>query len=154
MRVLTRAMRFPGPTALTASAAKGLTRRRMLGNAGSLALGATVATAYIGRPEDAIACNSSAPCGPSPLCGGSRCDAGDNYQCDYDEPYIQKAVWGSGAQPCSHQPGTAVNCWSASGTWCCDCCVYQPGCQVTRCSLNNICTQLGWFKCICNGRLV
>jgi hypothetical protein len=143
MRALTRPSE-----ALVAASARGLTRRRMFRNAGGVALGAAVATAYF-RPGGAEAQCGNPPgaCGPAPLCGCSRCNAGPNDQCDVAEARVEKARWGSGAQPCIRRDGR-VNCWQEGSIWCCDCCVRNAGCQVTRCTSGGPCGS-NWWKCIC-----
>jgi hypothetical protein len=160
MRTLRGLPRSLSPERLAAASARGLTRRRLLGSAGGVALGAGVATLGTATRAEAV-CTSAYPCSPSPLCGGSRCDAGDNAQCDYDEGGIEKAVWGPNEQPCTHQSGY-INCWYSGSTHCCDCCVTNAGCTTgarckTQCSTSSSscpCDGRIWHKCICNGRLV
>jgi hypothetical protein len=159
MITFSRLRRPLSPEALAAAGARGLTRRRLLGSAGGIALGAGLATASL-TARNASACTSASPCGPSPLCGASRCNAGEHDQCDYDEGGVEKARWDSGVQPCRHLEGRNVNCWTENGTWCCDCCVLNAGCTTgSRCSTkatdsSSACDSGIWHKCICNGRLV
>jgi hypothetical protein len=133
------------PERLVESSARGLTRRRVLRNAGGIGLGAAVATAFLGRNAKlAHACDYSGPCGPSPLCGTFRCNG---YRCDTN--YASWARWESGPAPCLGNSGVN-NCWEESGYRCCDCCAYNPGCQHTPCVYLS-CGHNTW-QCICRGR--
>lgn len=130
---------------LVAASARALTRRRLIGNVGSTALGAAMVTAFVGRAELAEAqCASASPCGPAPMCGCSRCNNGYDWQCDGGEPETTPARWGSGSQPCSPSYG---NCWPAGSINCCDCCAKNPTCTSgARCTS---CGSGSWYKCIC-----
>jgi len=139
------------PEELAASAARGLTRRRLLRSAGGAALGAAVATAYVERASDAVAaCSYSNVCGPSPLCGGQRCDS---WKCEASRADTSWTVYGSGSQPCSGTDGVD-NCWESGcyngQIWrCCDCCARDA-----ECTTGASCYSCGagtWNKCICRG---
>lgn len=135
------------PDDLVATTARGITRRRVLRNAGGFALGAAVTTAYIGGGSEVLAqCTSASPCGPSPLCGPSRCSG---FHC-VPSSVTKWAVWGSGPQPCDN--GGSRNCWASPCTnhriySCCDCCAHNPTCT-TGASCTG-CGSSGWRKCIC-----
>jgi len=131
--------------AIVEATARGLTRRKLLRNAGGVALGTSLATALVLRgPEPAYGCASSSPCGPAPLCGCTRCNDGYNWQCDGAEDNTDPARWGSGSQPCSPSYG---NCWNEGGYHCCDCCARDAGC--TTGSSCYSCGSGTWHKCIC-----
>ena len=133
------------PEELVASSARAVTRRRLFRTTGSMALGAAMTTAFLGRPGPADAqCTSAAPCGPAPLCGCSRCNDGYNWQCDGAEAETDPALWGSGSQPCN--PNYS-NCWDSGSTHCCDCCAYFPTCRSGALCFN--CGPGNWYKCIC-----
>ena len=133
------------PDTIVAATAKGLSRRRMLGNAGSVALGAALFTALGAKSDVAEAqCASAYPCGPAPMCGCDRCNDGYSWQCDGAEPNTDPARWGPGSQPCSPSYG---NCWMSGSIHCCDCCAYFPTCRTGALCYN--CGAGNWYKCIC-----
>ena len=139
---------------LVVASARGLTRRRLFRNAGGVALGATVATAYIGTgSSSANHCSASSyagPCGPAPLCASSRC-SGSGWTCSAAAGSTY-AKWQSGTAPCDHPDGSLYqNCWchGSGDIFCCDCCVYHPGCRDYRC-VGTWCGADDW-KCICRG---
>src|SRR5262245_55047081 len=118
------------------AAARGLTRRRLLRNVSGAALGATVATAYVGtrtaRSSHCGAGSYEGPCGPAPLCGPSRCTSG-GLSCNAANG-VTWARWESGQAPCDLPDGSLYdNCWCEGGIRCCDCCVASPGCKDYRC---------------------
>jgi hypothetical protein len=139
------------PEAIAASAARGLTRRRLLRNAGGAALGAAVATAYVERASEAVAqCSYSDVCGPAPLCGGARCDS---WRCLAGRADTDWAVYQSGPAPCSGTSGVN-NCWETGcfngQIWrCCDCCARDAGCTAGDTCFS--CGAGSWHKCICRG---
>jgi hypothetical protein len=144
------------PESLAAATARVMTRRRLLRNAGGVALGAALTTAYLGtRPEAKAACTTSSVCGPSPLCGSFRCDG---YHCDVIANETLWAKWGPGEQPCSVDSGVD-NCWdvcSPAGKEhrCCDCCAKDPGCTTgAACTHNTLCPSGNWRKCICRAQI-
>lgn len=138
------------PERLAAAAARGLTRRRMLRNAGGVAFGAAVTTAYLGRGADEVkaVCSYHNICGPAPACGGWRCSG---YNCIVTSR-TKWAHWEPGAAPCSGNSGVD-NCWVAcsGGTryFCCDCCARDASC--TSGSGCFSCPPGTWHKCICKG---
>lgn len=137
--------------AMVARSARALTRRRMFRNAGALALGAAMGTAYVGRrPEVAEACQYSDVCGPSPACTYLQCDGA---QCKAGQPDVNWVTWGSGSQPC--QGPDEKNCWTTchnGNLWrCCDCCRKNAGCDAGA-----LCTSCGsgtWRKCSCQEKI-
>lgn len=135
------------PERLAAAAARGLTRRRFMRRAGSVALGATVATAYVGRaPDDVKAvCTSPSPCYGAPRCGSFRCNS---WYCDAARADTNWSCYGGGR--CCGNSGVN-NCWDhpPTRTRCCDCCAYNPSCKTgAPCSS---CGSSGWYTCICLG---
>ncbi len=122
---------YPIADRVVRSAARGVTRRRFMRNAGAGALGLSLAAALgdlkLGRSAYAVG-TSRRPCGPSPLCPSKRCYGGQ----------------------CSNAPGRVYNsyrcrprrgggCWTEDyrhvgrGRWrCCDCCAVDGG--GARCS--------------------
>lgn len=136
-----------GPERLVHGAARGMTRRRLLRRAGSVALGAAVTTAYLGRggSEVAVACTNPSPCFGAPLCGGHRCNG---YLCRSgraDTNYMCYAAY-----RCCGNAGVD-NCWehTQTRTRCCDCCALNAGCTTGgRCSG---CGGGVWHACICKG---
>jgi hypothetical protein len=132
------------PDRLVAATARGVTRRRFVRRAGSVALGGVIAGAYVLRPEEArAACNwDIAPCSGSPLCGGFRCDG---YKCIVSStPHTNWSCYTR--YLCCNNAGTA-NCWCNGGTRCCDCCAYDAGCKITECT----CHSSNHWGCICRG---
>jgi hypothetical protein len=141
---------------VVASAARGITRRRMLRDAGGAAFGSALAVAYFGMHADvAQACKWSVVCGPSPLCGGFRC-GGPNYaawQCNNDrfDTWIQT---GHGSYDCGGTRRGPNNCWNAPcyrhQVWrCCDCC----GNGANNCNHpchRSSCGSSTWGSCICH----
>jgi hypothetical protein len=138
------------PDRLVAAAARGMTRRRALRNSGGVALGAAVATAYLGRGSDvAAACTWSTVCGPAPLCGGTRCNG---FRCDIGRADTWWAHYEGGAAPCSGTNGVN-NCWETGCVnhqiWrCCDCCAKNAGCTSGDTCFD--CPAGTWHKCICH----
>jgi hypothetical protein len=142
----------PQPENMVAIAAKAITRRRALRNAGTVALGAALTTAYFGtRPETTkAACTFSNICGPSPICGSTRCQSPhpNEYKC---KPSTT-TKWSVYAQhKCSGDAGVK-NCWSichlTSLWYCCDCCAKNAGCT-TNAQVCSGCGSSGWTTCIC-----
>jgi hypothetical protein len=138
------------PDTLVAGAARGMTRRRVLRNAGGFALGAAATVAYAGtRPDIAAACTYWSGCGPAPRCADYRCTG---YKCNGGRSDTAWALWQGGSAPCSGDSGVD-NCWTIcqSGTkyFCCDCCAYRPSCTAGDSCYN--CGSSGWRKCICKG---
>jgi hypothetical protein len=161
MKMLTPSLGALAPEAVVAASAKGLTRRRMLGNAGSLGLGAALSAAYFGRSDPAIASHlgdhNPGRCGPSPVCGCGRCNWGSNAQCDAVQDgigYTHDWVHGSAncSSSCAGGPysGCRNNCWpeGPASYWCCDCCVHNAGARFDHC-WNCGWDQNNWWKCIC-----
>lgn len=144
-------MNWLRPEDLAEGAARGLTRRRLLRNAGGAALGGAVAIAYIERASDAVAqCAYSDACRPSPLCGGARCDG---WRCLASRADTSWAVYQGGSAPCSGTSGVN-NCWESGCVngqiWrCCDCCARDAGC--TAGAACYACGAGAWNKCICRG---
>jgi hypothetical protein len=141
-------VKMASPDTLVASAAQGLTRRRLFRNAGGLALGASVATAYLGtRPDVAQACTYSSVCGPSPLCGGFRCR--DLYPSHCQAGRADTRWRKYNTYTCGTD--SDINCWRVcvSGRkWeCCDCAgLNTGGCGSTVSG----CGSSGWRSCICH----
>ena len=137
------------PERLVVASAKGLTRRRMFRNVGSLGLGAGMATVYFGRTEAAEAQCSTDPAGAchgAPICGSFRCDSGDQGQCDVHESGTDKSSYGTAE--CREADGS-YNCWCEGSTACCDCCAYQPSCTAGAvCAHNGNCSG-AVYMCIC-----
>ncbi len=135
------------PEAIVDRAARGLTRRRMLRNAGGLALGAAMTTAYVGtRPDIAEACTFSDICGPAPLCGPGRCS---DWYCVVSAE-TRYAKYQQGDAPCADS--SVTNCWPVCSPGgyrylCCDCCAKNPSCTAGAACYN--CGSSGWRKCIC-----
>lgn len=149
MSILSFSLARLSPDAVVAASARGLTRRRMLGNLGSVGFGAALATATFGNsPEDAFANHYAdqnyGKCGPSPICACHRCNNGEAFQCDGAETGVGYAHYTHGQSYCVSPSGTS-NCWPEDGYWCCDCCAHSPGLTFDRC------TGCGtdWWKCIC-----
>lgn len=137
------------PDHLAEAAARGVTRRRAFRNAGGVALGAAMTTAYLGTRSDVVAqCSYSSVCGPAPLCGASRCNG---YLC-VPSSNTRWAHWEGGATYCSGNAGVD-NCWDAcsGGTryLCCDCCAHNPTCTTGASCSASSCGSGGWRKCIC-----
>jgi hypothetical protein len=127
-------------------AARGITRRRLMRRAGSVALGAAVVTAYGSRTrEEAIACTSPSPCYGAPLCGSHRCNG---FYCAAGRSDTNWSCYGGGR--CCGNSGVD-NCWeyTPTRTRCCDCCAYRPSCT-TGASCSG-CGSSGWYTCICKG---
>jgi hypothetical protein len=162
MRTLTPSPVRMSPEVVVAASARGLTRRRLLGNAGNVGLGAALASAYLGRRDVAYAGHYSDQnagyCGPSPVCGCSRCDYGSNAQCDGVESGIgYTANWVHGNSPCSsscegprYRGQCRNNCWpeGPNSYWCCDCCVHNAGQRFDKCTGCGW-DESNWWKCIC-----
>jgi hypothetical protein len=149
---------LPPAEKLAATAAKAITRRRALRNAGTVALGAALTTAYFGtRPETVrAACHWENMCGPSPICGSFRCQG---YPYEYKCKPSTTTKWQKyGTAQCSGDAGVD-NCWQVcyAGTlvWCCDCCAKNAGCTSCpepgrRCARTcSGCGSSGWTTCIC-----
>lgn len=148
---LATTMRRLSPEAVVATSARGLTRRRLLGNLGGVGFGAALATASVARSPGVahaghIGDYNAGACGPAPVCACWRCNDGYNYQCDGAETGVGYAYYRHGESWCTSPSGTS-NCWSEGGYWCCDCCAHDAGVKVDRC------TGCGtnWWKCICEG---
>lgn len=143
------ALTFLSPERLVVASAKGLTRRRMFRNAGSLGLGAGMAAASLVRSEDAEAACTNDPegaCYGAPLCGSFRCDSGDQAQCDVHESGTDKSTYTVGQ--CREAEGS-YNCWCDGSYACCDCCAYQPSCTTGQaCAHNGNCSG-AVYMCIC-----
>lgn len=142
---------LPLPERMVAAAARGLTRRRLLRDASSAALGAAVTTAYLGRDSEvAAACTFSNICTPSPLCGDFRCSG---FSCNVSSE-TKWAHWEGGTAPCSGNSGVD-NCWDKcippNNFRCCDCCARNAGC--TQGSTCFGCGSGTWHKCICRARI-
>lgn len=137
---------------LVTKAAVTITRRRLLRNAGSAALGFTFGAAFFfshTQVASAYGSCSTGPCGPSPLCSGTC----NGYLCNS----CRRRPWE--LDYCA-SPDTP-NCWSEHcdtgnwiGTWnCCDCCCRDedaPGGGL--CSNNSWCPNATWGpvrKCVC-----
>jgi len=111
---------------LALNAARGLTRRRVLRNAGSTAIGAALSTAYLGSGPEGTAFamgTPTSPCGPSPLCPSGVCNGSGGCSC-YGRVYATYTC----------NPGGGSGCWTedyrsrGGHLWkCCDCCCLSGG---------------------------
>jgi hypothetical protein len=137
------------PESVAAATARLVSRRRLLRNAGTVALGTAMTTAYFGmRPEVAQACTFSSVCGPSPLCGPSRCSG---YSC---VPSTTTKWMKYGLYQCGTNAND--NCWSVCRNnilwYCCDCCAKNAGCT-TNAQPCTGCGSTGWTSCICRAQV-
>lgn len=137
---------------LALRAARTVTRRRFLRNAGAGALGFALSTTFVGmRVTDAFAHGTAKhPCGPSPRCKSSQCRSG---QCYVATPRSNERRvynhWTCNANPKRN------NCWSENyGTGnihsCCDCCM--AGGHGHRCH-GRACYAPHLRACICRRRI-
>lgn len=129
---------------VTETAARQVTRRRLLRNAGGVALGTTMTAAYFGlNAKPAAACDYSSVCGPSPLCPPTHCSG---YNCNTG---VSTVKWQKYAQGVCGTSGDQ-NCWSTcrnGNLWyCCDCCRQNASCGSTCTG----CGSSGWKTCICH----
>jgi hypothetical protein len=132
---------------LVGRAARALTRRRLLRNAGAGALSFSLGVAFLGerRASPVLAHGSSShPCGPSPYCPSARCFDG---QCSNAAGRVYSTY--------TCRPRALGGCWPEDyrsvgrGMWrCCDCCALDGG--------GNRCGSCGdrhtRYACICRKR--
>jgi hypothetical protein len=131
---------------LVASSAAVITRRRLLRNAGTVALGTALGFGFLGRVDKAWAVGTcycpygQGPCGPSPLCTSNCNGAGEcgsfcrrsynkfNCPCNTTPPYDN----------CWTEYCNCGTCWA--GTYrCCDCCGSGGGGMACGCGTACIC---------------
>lgn len=131
-------------------AAHGMTRRRLLRNAGSTAFGAAMVTSMLGA-EFAYS-NADAACGPAPMCPLQHCQNGAKHRCKDARDDTSWRPHGFGY--CTgYQGDYGDHCWTGydgpNAFKCCDCCVrkniYTGTCNPNTCKGNS-----GyWSRCIC-----
>jgi len=129
---------------LVLATARAFTRRRLLRNAGAVALGAAFTTTLT---RDAWAHGShGSPCGPSPICPDAACNS--TFNCNTADTARRRNY---NTFDCGTD--TASNCWTEDYTgcggykWkCCDCCAYH--------GTGNVCSGCTNTKraCICRSR--
>jgi hypothetical protein len=134
---------------IAVAAARGVTRRRLLRNAGAGALGVTLGAAFAGTQEARLAFahgSASSPCGPSPIAPSGYCPGGN---CNPPSACGRRAY---STFTCSG----ASNCWSEDyrssghGLWnCCDICI--PSSSGSACS--GPCNMYAKRAAICRTRL-
>jgi hypothetical protein len=144
---------------LVLDGARLVTRRRLLRNAGAVAFGTALSTAFFGiRPYKAYANHVNTICGPSPYCRSNRCDG---YHCHSTDRTRYRKY---GQDRCSHDKGVK-NCWTtcrnARNYRCCDCCAdsnqgkqlgekhHPDGERCYGCPGNR-----HWYRCICRGNSI
>jgi len=131
--------------------AEGMSRRRLFRNAGGVAFGAALTTAFMGT-EHAHA-HADHACGPSPMCPRNRCRDQQKARCKDVRDGVQWRYY-NGSTCVGFSGNTASHCWTAQAhghTWrCCDCCIRVPNYSPTSCSG---CAGGQWSTCICGKRI-
>jgi hypothetical protein len=135
-------------------AARGITRRKLMRNAGAAAFGASLSAAFLGGPLQRRAAADhfigTGPCAGSPHCNEVRCTGPAGSSCDGSRPDTKWRVYASSQ---CESGGDDHNCWTTCNgnqlLRCCDCCVNVAG------GVNN-CTGCGagqWHRCYCGGTI-
>jgi hypothetical protein len=133
--------------AAVARSARGLTRRRLLRNAGGAALGASLAMSLSGTKESRAAVLDAGGCSGSPQCSDTRCYADGGC---HNTTQTKWRDYAGGSCTCA---SCSQHCWPSSyngrATRCCDCCVdYNTG--GSTCSSSS-CGGGSWWRCHCWG---
>lgn len=140
----------PGAVAdrMVAGAAQAITRKRLLRNAGTAALGVALGAGYFGRADRSWALGAfdcygnHGPCGPSPLCPFGVCNGAGECGAYHRRPHNKFTC---------DQSGTVANCWAehceCGATWagtynCCDCCGASGGGSGCGCGTACICRKV------------